>query len=472
MGSLRSTAEQGDAMAIATTNPATGETLRSFEPLSKDEIDQRIGRAAQAFESYRLTTLHERAAWMRAAADVLDDDRDVVARTMTTEMGKTIGAARAEVEKCAKACRFFADKAPGYLADEAVDPESVGARQAFVRFQPIGPVLAVMPWNFPLWQAMRFAAPALMAGNVGLLKHASNVPQTALYMEELFGRAGFPPGTFQTLLIGADQVEQVLRDKRVRAATLTGSTPAGRSVASIAGDEIKKTVLELGGSDPFVVMPSADVARASETAVTARVQNNGQSCIAAKRFIVHDAIADDFEQRFVERMRALTVGDPMDESTQVGPLALKQVRDDVHALVADAVAKGARVLCGGEVPEGPGWYYPPTVVTGVTAEMDLFHEEAFGPVAQLARVSSIDEAIALANATDFGLGSNAWTNDREERDRFIRDLDAGQVFINGMVTSHPALPFGGVKTSGYGRELSAHGIREFCNAKAVWVGED
>ena len=459
-------------MAIATSNPATGETLRTFEPLNKDEIDQRVGRAAEAFETYRLTTYDERAAWLRAAADVLDAERDAVAVMMTTEMGKTIGAARAEVEKCAKACRFFADRAPSFLADEPVDASSVGAQHAYVRYQPIGPVLAVMPWNFPLWQAMRFAAPALMAGNVGLLKHASNVPQTALYMEELFGRAGFPPGTFQTLLIGADQVEQVLRDKRVRAATLTGSTPAGRSVASIAGDEIKKTVLELGGSDPFVVMPSADIEQAAQTAVTARVQNNGQSCIAAKRFIVHDAIADDFEQRFVERMRSLKVGDPMDESTEIGPLALKQVRDDVHALVADAVAKGAKVLCGGEVPEGPGWYYPPTVITGVTTDMDLFHEETFGPVAQLDSVSSIDEAITLANATDFGLGSNAWTNDADERERFIRDLDAGQVYINGMVTSHPPLPFGGVKMSGYGRELSAHGIREFCNIKAIWIGED
>jgi succinate-semialdehyde dehydrogenase/glutarate-semialdehyde dehydrogenase len=459
-------------MAIATTNPVTGQTVQTFEPLTKDAINEKIGRAADAFIGYRRTSFEDRAGWLQASADVLDSDRETIARTMTTEMGKTIGAARAEVEKCAKACRFFAEHAPSFLADEPVDPGLVGAVRTYVRYQPIGPVLAVMPWNFPLWQAMRFAAPALMAGNVGLLKHASNVPQTALLMEEVFRRGGFPDGAFQTLLITSDQVEQVLRDKRVRAATLTGSTPAGRSVASIAGDEIKKTVLELGGSDPFVVMPSADLDRALKTAVTARVQNNGQSCIAAKRFIVHESIADDFERGFVERMRALRMGDPMDESTDIGPLALEQVRADAHALVRNAVAKGARVLCGGEMPDGPGWFYPPTVVTDITPDMDIFHEEAFAPVAQLYRVATIDEAIELANATDFGLGSNAWTNDEAERRRFIDDLDAGQVFINGMVTSYPALPFGGAKLSGYGRELSAHGIREFCNIKAVWVGED
>ncbi len=459
-------------MAIATTNPATGECLRTFDALSKDDIDAAIGRAAATFATYRLTTFSERAGWLRAAAEILDAEHDDIAATMTTEMGKIIGAARAEVEKCARACRFYADNAEAFLADEPVDPDEVGAVRAYATYQPIGPVLAVMPWNFPLWQVMRFAAPALMAGNVGLLKHASNVPQTALYLGELFARAGFPAGAFETLLIGSEQVEQVLRDPRVRAATLTGSTPAGRSVASIAGDEIKKTVLELGGSDAFVVMPSADVERAAKVAITARVQNNGQSCIAAKRFIVHDDVFDAFAAAFVDGMRALRVGDPMDDAVQVGPLAMEQVRSDSHALVTDAVAKGATVLCGGEVPDGAGWFYPPTVVADVTPDMDLYHEEAFGPVAQLYRVSSIDDAIAVANATDFGLGSNAWTNDDGERARFVRDLDAGSVFINGMVTSHPALPFGGVKISGYGRELSAHGIREFCNVKAVWVGED
>jgi succinate-semialdehyde dehydrogenase/glutarate-semialdehyde dehydrogenase len=332
-------------------------------------------------------------------------------------------------------------------------------------------VLAVMPWNFPLWQAMRFAAPALMAGNVGLLKHASNVPQTALFMEELFRRAGFPPGVFTTLLVGSDQVERILRDDRVRAATLTGSAPAGKAVARVAGEELKPTVLELGGSDPFVVLPSADLDKAAETATTARCQNNGQSCIAAKRFIVHEDVADAFEERFVERMAALVVGDPMEEGTDVGPLATEQGRTDVEELVADAVAKGATVRCGGKRPDGPGWYYPPTVLSGITEDMRVFGEELFGPVATVFRVPDADAAVELANATEFGLGSNVWTNDRDEQERFVRDLDAGAVFVNGMTTSYPDLPFGGIKASGYGRELAALGIREFCNAKTVWIGE-
>jgi succinate-semialdehyde dehydrogenase/glutarate-semialdehyde dehydrogenase len=331
-------------------------------------------------------------------------------------------------------------------------------------------VLAVMPWNFPLWQVTRFAAPALMAGNVGLLKHSSNVPQTALFLEDLFRRAGFPPDVFQTLLIGSDQVERVLRDRRVRAATLTGSSPAGRSVARIAGEEIKKTVLELGGSDPFVVMPSADLAKAAEVATTARVQNNGQSCIAAKRFIVHERVAERWEALFVGHMQGLKVGDPTDPATDVGPLATEQGVRDVQELVDDAVAKGATVLVGGTPLDGPGWFYPPTVITGVTSEMRMFREEVFGPVAAVYRVPDLDAAVELANATDFGLGSNAWTTDPAEQELFVHDLDAGQVFINGMVTSFPELPFGGVKQSGYGRELAAHGIREFCNIKAVWVG--
>ena len=457
-------------MAIATVNPATGETVKSFDALSATEVDDRIARAAEASGSYRLTSLDERAGWLRAAADILDAEADSVAGMMTTEMGKTRKAARAEAQKCAKACRFYAEHAAEFLADEAVEPGAVGAQRAFTRYQPIGIVLAVMPWNFPLWQAMRFAAPALMAGNVGLLKHASNVPQTALYMEDLFRRAGFPADVFQTLLIGSDLVERVLRDRRVAAATLTGSTPAGQAVARVAGEEIKKTVLELGGSDAFVVMPSADLDRAAEVAVTSRCQNNGQSCISAKRFIVHEAVADEFERRFVERMAALRLGDPMDEATDLGPLATEQGRRDVVELVADATAQGAKVLVGGEVPAGPGWYYPATVVTGITRDMRMYHEEVFGPVAGLYRVAGIDEAIALANDTDFGLGSNAWTDDAAEQDRFARDLAAGAVFVNGMTTSFPELPFGGVKTSGYGRELSAHGIREFCNIKTIWIG--
>lgn len=456
-------------MAIATTNPATGRIDKTFDPLSDEELEARLERAASTFASFRDTTFAQRAVWMNAAAAILDAERETVAAMMTTEMGKTISAARAEAQKCATGCRFYAARAADFLADEPADPGPVHAERAFTRYQPLGPVLAVMPWNFPLWQVVRFAAPALMAGNVGLLKHSSNVPQTALFLEDLFLRAGFPAGAFQTLLIGSGAVERVLRDRRVRAATLTGSEPAGRSVAAIAGSEVKPTVLELGGSDPFIVMPSADLDRAVAVGVTSRCMNNGQSCIAAKRFIVHDAVADEFEQRFVERMRTLRVGDPMDGSTDVGPLSSEQAREDLEALVADARDNGARVLCGGERPPGPGWYYPPTVVTDITPAMRLYREEAFGPVASLYRVAGIDEAIALANVTDFGLGSNAWTSDPAEQERFVNELDAGQVFVNGMTTSYPELPFGGTKNSGYGRELSAEGIRAFCNAKTVWV---
>jgi succinate-semialdehyde dehydrogenase/glutarate-semialdehyde dehydrogenase len=385
-------------------------------------------------------------------------------------MGKTLVAARQEVEKCAGACRYYAEHAAGYLADEPADAGAVGAARAYVRYQPLGPVLAIMPWNFPLWQAMRFAAPALMAGNVGLLKHASNVPQTALFMQDLFARAGFPIGTFQTLLIGSSRVEALLRDPRVAAATLTGSGPAGSSVASIAGSEIKKVVLELGGSDPFIVMPSADLAAAARIAAVARCLNNGQSCIAAKRFIAHEAVYDEFERLFTEQMAAKKVGDPMKDDTDVGPLASEQQRDDIEKLVADAVGAGAKVLCGGAAPEGPGFYYPPTVLAGITPQMRVHREEVFGPVATLYRVPDIDAAIELANGTEFGLGANAWTRDAGERERLVRDLEAGLVFINGNVTSFPQLPFGGVKTSGHGRELSVHGIREFCNIKSVWLG--
>jgi succinate-semialdehyde dehydrogenase/glutarate-semialdehyde dehydrogenase len=458
-------------MPIATINPATGEVLKTYDPMDEAQIDARIGSAVEGFAALADTSFKQRGEWLRAAADILDSENVAVARMMTTEMGKTLAAAKAEVAKCATACRFFADRAEGYLADEAVDPSLVGATRAYVRYQPLGPVLAVMPWNFPLWQAMRFAAPALMAGNVGLLKHASNVPQTGLFLEELFRRAGFPDGAFQTLLIGSDQVERVLTDPRVRAATLTGSEGAGRAVAEIAGRVIKKTVLELGGSDPFVVMPSADLEKAAQVATVARSQNNGQSCIAAKRFLVHTDVYDAFAEAFVARMSAQRVGDPMADETDIGPLATAQGRDDVDEQVRDAVDRGATVLCGGQRPEGDGWYYPPTVVTDLTPQMRMWSEEVFGPVAGLYRVSSFDEAIEIANATSFGLGANAWTRDAAEQERFAADLDAGAVFINGMVTSYPALPFGGVKNSGYGRELSAHGIREFCNIKTVWLGE-
>ncbi len=457
-------------MAIATINPASGETVKTYDEMSEADVERCLAAAVAAFKSYRLTSFAERAGWMQEAAAILDREQDQVAAMMTTEMGKTLAAAKAEVAKCATACRYYAEHAAGFLADEPADAAAVGARDAHVAYQPLGPVLAIMPWNFPLWQAMRFAAPALMAGNVGLLKHASNVPQTALFMQDLFARAGFPAGTFQTLLVGSARIEAILRDPRVVAATLTGSGPAGSSVAAIAGSEIKKVVLELGGSDPFVVMPSADLAKAAEVAATARLLNNGQSCIAAKRFIAHEAIYDEFARLFAGQMAAKTLGDPMAASTDVGPLASEQQRDDVEQLVADAVAKGAKVLCGAAAPEGPGFYYPPTVLAGITPEMRVHREEVFGPVATLYRVPDIDAAIELANVTEFGLGANAWTNDDAERSRFIRDLDAGMVFINGNVTSYPELPFGGVKTSGYGRELFHQGIREFCNIKSVWIG--
>jgi succinate-semialdehyde dehydrogenase/glutarate-semialdehyde dehydrogenase len=460
-------------MPIATVNPANGETLRTYDALGEEEIERRLATADATFRTYRTTSFAERARLLRKAADLLDEDAESVARTMTTEMGKPIKQARAEAAKCAKAMRWYADHAEVLLTDvepSDADVKDSGAARVLVRYRPLGPVLAVMPWNFPLWQVIRFAAPALMAGNVGLLKHASNVPQTALYLEDLFRRAGFPEGCFQTLLIGSGAVEGILRDPRVRAATLTGSEPAGRSVASVAGDEVKKTVLELGGSDPYVVMPSADVDRAAEVAVTARAQNTGQSCIAAKRFIVHADVYDAFTERFVAGMNALKVGDPLDEDTDVGPLSSEQGREDLAGLVDEAVESGATVLCGAERPDGPGWYYPPTVLADITPEMRVHREETFGPVATLYRVADLDEAIAIANDTSFGLSSNVWTRDAAEVDRFVRDLDAGGVYVNGMTASHPAFPFGGAKRSGYGRELSGHGIREFCNITTVWHG--
>src|SRR3954468_12676026 len=457
-------------MAIATINPATGETLKTYEPLTDEALEERIARAARAWQSYRLTSVEDRVGWLRAAADALDADTDQVAELMVTEMGKTLAAAKAEVGKCAKGLRYYADKGPGYLEPVRADAKAVGAEDAYVVYQPIGVVLAIMPWNFPLWQAMRFAAPALMAGNVGLLKHASNVPQTALYMEELFGKAGFPADVFQTLLIGSGTIEQVLRDDRVVAATLTGSAPAGQSVASIAGDALKPTVLELGGSDPFIVMPSADLAAAAGVAVTSRNQNNGQSCISAKRFFVHRDVAEEFTRLFAEKIGALTVGDPMDPDTDVGPLATESGVDDVERYVEDARSKGAEVAVGGRRLDRPGWFYEPTLVTGVAPEMAMHAEEVFGPVAALYPVDSLDEAIEIANSHPYGLGSNLWSEDEAERAQFVRDIEAGMAFINGMVTSYPDLPFGGVKQSGYGRELTEVGMREFMNAKTVWVG--
>ncbi|MGA3354629.1 MAG: NADP-dependent succinic semialdehyde dehydrogenase [Acidimicrobiales bacterium] len=455
-------------MTIATVNPATGETLRSFEPYDEAEVERRIALANTAFRSYRQTSFDERAALVRKMADLLEADLVALAEMMTLEMGKPIVQARAEVTKCVGVLRYYAEHAAAMLADEPV-ATTTAKHGSYIKYQPIGCVLAVMPWNFPLWQVVRFAVPTFMAGNVALLKHASNVPQTALYIEDVARRAGFPEGVFQTLLIGGDRVQAILEDDRVAAATLTGSEGAGRSVAAIAGNAIKKTVLELGGADPFIVMPSADIERAVEIGVWARIQNNGQSCIAAKRFIVHDSIADEYQERYGEVMSKLVVGDPLNETTQVGPLATAQGRDEVSAQVADALSKGAKAICGGETMGGQGWFVQPTALTGVTPGMRVYRDEVFGPVTSFFRVADIDEAIALANDTSFGLGSNAWTEDPAEQRRFADELEAGMVFINSMTTSYFDLPFGGVKRSGYGRELSPVGIREFTNIKTVWV---
>jgi succinate-semialdehyde dehydrogenase/glutarate-semialdehyde dehydrogenase len=453
-------------MPIASINPTTGETLKTFTALNETQIEEKLQRAADTFNSYRRTPFAERELMMFRAAEILDAEKHKLGRIMTTEMGKPIKSAVQEAEKCALACRYYAENARRHLADQIVE---TNATRSYVRFQPLGPVLAVMPWNFPFWQVFRFAAPALMAGNVGLLKHASNVPQCALAIEDIFLRAGFHAGAFQTLLIGSDGVEKVLNDNRVVAATLTGSEAAGRSVAGIAGKQIKKTVLELGGSDPFIVMPSADLEQAVTTAVKARTINNGQSCIAAKRFIVASGIYEEFERNFVAEMRKLTVGDPMQQSTDIGPLATPQILKDLDEQVRKAVASGARVLTGGKQLQRPGNFYEPTVLTNISAQTAVYCEEVFGPVALLFRVETTEQAIQLANATTFGLGAAAWTNDPQEQTHFIDELEAGCVFMNGMVASDPRLPFGGVKNSGYGRELGEFGIREFVNVKTVWI---
>jgi succinate-semialdehyde dehydrogenase/glutarate-semialdehyde dehydrogenase len=455
-------------VTIATINPATGETVKTFDAHTDAEIEQRLALADETFGSWRRTTFAERAALVNRLADVLEAETDELARTMTIEMGKPLSQAKGEVGKCVGGFRYFATHAEAMLADEAV-PGTAAKRRSFVTYQPLGTVLAVMPWNYPLWQVVRFMAPALMLGNTGLLKHASNVPQTAVYLEDACHRAGIPKGVFQTLLIGSDKVEGLLRDRRVKAVTLTGSEGAGRSVASIAASEIKKAVLELGGSDPFIVMPSADLGRAVEVGLKARVQNNGQSCIAAKRFILHEDIATEYEERYAAAMAKLVVGDPLDDATDVGPLATPSGRDEVAEQVADAISKGARLLCGGERIDGSGWYYPPTAVADLTPDMRMYREEVFGPVAEMFTVGSIEEAIALANDSDFGLGSNAWTEDPAEQQQFITELEAGMVFVNWMTTSYYDLPFGGIKRSGFGRELSHPGIKEFANTKTVWV---
>lgn len=454
-------------MPIASINPATLETLKTFEPLGVGAIERKVAAAASAFERYRLIPMAQRAAWLRAAADTLEANKRRYAELAVVEMGKPIRQAVAEVEKCAWVCRYYADNGAAMLADEHIASD---AADSFVRYEPLGVVLAVMPWNFPYWQVFRFAAPALMAGNIGLLKHASNVPQCALAIEEVFSNAGFPAGAFQTLLIGAAAAEALLDDERIVAVTLTGSEPAGSSVASRAAKHIKKSVLELGGSDPFVVTATADVGAAATVAVAARTINNGQSCIAAKRFIVQDRVAESFERAMVEKFEKLVVGDPMDERTDIGPLVNPAAVDGIEDQVRRLVEAGGKVLTGGKRLDRPGCFYAPTVIGGVDPSWPVASEEIFGPVASLFRISSIDDAVRVANATPFGLGASVWTTDAGEREALISGIVAGGVFVNGMVKSDPRLPFGGVKHSGFGRELGALGIREFVNAKTVWVG--
>ncbi len=453
-------------MAIATLNPSTGVTEKTFEPHDDDAVDKALAASHEAFADFSTTSFETRARLMVGAADLLEGELPDIASVLTTEMGKTFASAKAEVAKCASALRWFAQHSESMLADEVVETSASDSRALF---RPLGPVLAVMPWNFPMWQVIRFAAPALMLGNTGLLKHSANVPQTALLLEDVFRRAGYPQGVFQTLLIESGRVARVIADDRVKAVTLTGSDAAGRSVAEAAGRALKKTVLELGGSDPFIVLPSADLARASAVGVQARVQNNGQSCIAAKRFIVHTDVYDAFEESFTEAMSKLQVGDPMDPATEVGPLATASGRKDIEGQVEDAKVHGASVLCGGEAIDRPGFFYEPTVLSNITPQMRVYSEEVFGPVAMLYCARDEDEALRIANDSPFGLAASVWTSDPGERQRFTERLEVGMIFVNAMVASTPELPFGGLKQSGYGRELGDLGLREFCAVKTVWV---
>lgn len=447
-------------------NPATGERLKEFSSFSDAEIERRLEQAERAFNQHRREPFATRAQLVLGAAALLEREKDKFARIATLEMGKLFHAAVEEIEKCARCCRFYAENAERFLEDELAQ---TGAGRSYVRYEPLGPILAVMPWNFPFWQVIRFAVPALIAGNVGLLKHASNVPQCALAIEQVFCRAGFSEGLFQTLLIESAEVKKLIVDPRVKAVTLTGSEKAGSAVASTAARQIKKAVLELGGSDAFIVMPSADFESALTTAIKARTINTGQSCIAGKRFFIADRIYNDFLRQFVERMRALKIGDPFDQTTEIGPMASEQILNDVHEQVQKTIAAGARLLTGGNRIHGPGFFYEPTVLVDVPKDSPAYRDEVFGPVASIFRVRNVDEAIEMANDTTFGLGASAWTNDRAEQEVFASELETGMVFINAMVASDPRLPFGGVKRSGFGRELSAHGIREFMNVKTICI---
>jgi succinate-semialdehyde dehydrogenase/glutarate-semialdehyde dehydrogenase len=451
---------------IASINPATGETVKQFSPLAPGQIEEKLAKATAAFEHHRRTSFAQRAEWLNRAADLLEQEKDQLARIMTLEMGKLLRAAGDEIAKCVKGCRFYAENAGRFLAEQTI---STDAKRSYVRSEPMGPVLAIMPWNFPFWQVFRFAAPALMAGNVALLKHAANVPQCALAIEDIFRRAGFAEGVFQTLLIETEQTRGLIDDPRVKAVTLTGSERAGSEVASAAARQIKKSVLELGGSDPFIVMPSADLEAAIKTGVTARTLNTGQSCIAAKRFLLADQIHERFLAEFVERMRALKVGDPLDPATEIGPLAFEAILCGVDEQVKASIAAGAKLLIGGKRIDRAGFFYEPTVLADIPRDSPAYREEIFGPVASMFRVSDAAEAIRIANDSSFGLGASAWTNDAAEQQLFAAEIEAGMVFINSMVASDPRLPFGGAKRSGFGRELGAEGIREFVNIKTVSI---
>src|SRR5438067_1620004 len=453
-------------MAIASINPATGELSKHFDAHTDAEIESALDRAVSAFEKHRRSSFAERAAKLQYTAEILEKDREHFARIITTEMVQSLRAAVDEIEKCARGCRFYAEQGEKFLSEQIVSSD---AGRSYVRYEPLGAILAIMPWNFPFWQVFRFAAPALMAGNVGVLKHASNVPQCALAIEKIFRDAGLGPGVFQTFLIENETVEKIIRDPRVKAVTLTGSERAGSAVASTAGREIKKSVLELGGSDPFIVMPSATLDDAISTGVKSRMVNSGQSCIAAKRFIIADAIYDQYLARFVEKMKKLKLGDPAEEPTEVAPLSSEHILRGVDDQVQKSVAAGARILCGGKRAAGLGYFYEPTVLAEIPESAPAYREEVFGPVALFFRARDRNEAVAIANDSNFGLGASVWTNDAAEQEFFSHELQSGMVFVNAMVASDPRVPFGGIKRSGYGRELGAEGIREFTNVKTVWI---